>query len=77
MLLWVPQMLLRRALLSCLLLGRGQHRGVRHGVTGPFGGGGVVAKPPLRHTRNCREGRDRGVATPWSAAGGGCSVCAT
>ena len=39
------------------------------GATGPFGGG--VAATPLRHTRNCGKNRDGGVATPWSAAGGG------
>ena len=34
------------------------------------GGGGVVATP-LRHTPNCGKSRDRDVATPWSATGGG------
>ena len=39
------------------------------GATGPFTNG--VAATPLRHTRNCRKRRDRGVAIPWSATGGG------
>ena len=42
---------------------------------GPWGGG--VAATPLLHTQNCRMSRDRGVATPWSATGGVCSVCPT
>ena len=43
------------------------------GATGAFGGG--VAATPLLHTQNCGMSRDRGAATPWSATGGGCSVC--
>ena len=35
----------------------------------PLGGG--VAATPLLHTQNCGMSRDRGVATPWSATGGG------
>ena len=34
-------------------------------------GGGVVAATRLLHTQNCGMSRDRGVATPWSATGGG------
>ena len=37
---------------------------------GPLGGGGVAATP-LLHTQNFGMSRDRGVATPWSATGGG------
>ena len=33
--------------------------------------GGGVAATPLRHPQNCRKSRDGGVATPWSAIGGG------
>ena len=32
---------------------------------------GGVAATPLLHTQNCGMSRDRGVATPWSATGGG------
>ena len=39
------------------------------GATGAFGRG--VAATPLLHTQNCGMSRDRGVATPWSATGGG------
>ena len=45
------------------------------GATGAFGGG--VAATPLLHIQNCGMSRDRGVATQWSAIGGGCSVCPT
>ena len=38
---------------------------------------GGVAGTPLLHIGNSRMSRDRGVATPWSATEGGCSVCAT
>ena len=34
-------------------------------------GGTSVAATPLLHTQNCGMSRDRGVATPWSARGGG------
>ena len=50
----------------------GREREVRQG---PLGGG--VAARPLLHTQNCGVSRDRGVATPWSATGGGCSDCPT
>ena len=36
-----------------------------------------AAATPLLHTQNCGMSRDRGVATPWSATWGGCSVCPT
>ena len=50
--------------------------GRERGATGAFGRG--VAATPLLHTQNCGMSRDRGVATPWSATGGGgCSVCPT
>ena len=39
------------------------------GATGFFRG--VVAATPLRHTRDCGKIHDGGVATPWSATGGG------
>ena len=39
------------------------------GATGALRGG--VAATPLLHTQNCGMSRDRGVATPWSATGGG------
>ena len=42
------------------------------GATGAFGVG--VAATPLLHTQNCGMSRDRGVATPWSATGGGGGV---
>ena len=45
------------------------------GCDRPFWGG--VAATPLLHIGNSRMSRDRGVATPWSATEGGCSVCAT
>ena len=46
------------------------YRGVRREVRqGPLGGG--VAASPLLHTQNCGMSRDRGVATQWSATGGG------
>ena len=45
------------------------------GATGAFERG--VAATPLLHTQNCGMSRDRGLATPWSATGGGCSVCPT
>ena len=32
---------------------------------------GGVAATPLLHTQNCGMSRNRGVATPWSATGGG------
>ena len=35
------------------------------------GGGGCVAATALRHIQYCGKSRDRGVATPWSATGGG------
>ena len=38
---------------------------------------GGVAATPLLHTQNCGMSRNRGVATPWSPTGGGCSVCPT
>ena len=47
----------------------GFQEGVRQGPLG--GGGGGVAATPLRHTHNCGKSRDRGVATPWRATGGG------
>ena len=48
------------------------------GATGAFGGGeGGVAATPLPHAQNRGMSSDRGVATPWSATGRGCSVCAT
>ena len=31
----------------------------------------ATAATPLRHPRNCGRSSDRGVATPWSATGGG------
>ena len=43
--------------------------GRERGATGAFGRG--VAATPLLHTQNCGMSRDRGVATPWSATGGG------
>ena len=43
--------------------------GRERGATEAFGGG--VAATPLLHTQNCGMSRDRGVATPWSATGGG------
>ena len=47
----------------------------QRGATGAFGRS--VAATPLLRTQNCGMSRDRGVATPWSATGGGCSVCPT
>ena len=44
--------------------------GPGRGETGPFGGG-VVAATHLQHPRNCGKSGDGGVATPWSATGGG------
>ena len=44
--------------------------GRERGATGAFEGGGV-AGTPLLHAQNCGMSRDRGVATPWSATGGG------
>ena len=49
--------------------------GRERGATGAFGRG--VAATPLLHTQNCRMSRDRGIATPWSATEGGCSVYPT
>ena len=49
-----------------------RERGVRQARLG-----GGVAAGPLLHTQNCGMSRDRGVGTPWSATGGGCSVCPT
>ena len=37
----------------------------------PVSLGRGVAATPLQHTRNCGKSRDGGVATPWSATGGG------
>ena len=51
--------------------------GRERGATGVFGRG--VAATPLLHTQNCGMSCGRGVATTWSATGGGggCSVCPT